>query len=112
MALSTMLVGANFSESNVVVIALMALAFFGKGLAAIGWAVLADTAPENMVGLSGGVFNGIGNIAGIVTPIVIGYVLASTGSFTNALWFVAAHGVLGILAYLGLAGRFERVRVD
>jgi len=111
MALSTLLVGANFSDSNVVVIALMALAFFGKGLAAIGWAVLADTAPENMVGLSGGVFNGIGNIAGIVTPIVIGYVLASTGSFTNALWFVAAHGVLGILAYVGLAGRFERVRV-
>lgn len=109
MALSTMLVGANYSESNTVVIALMALAFFGKGLAAIGWAVLADTAPENMVGLSGGVFNGIGNVAGIVTPIVIGYVVASTGSFSNALWFVAAHGLVGILAYLVLAQRFERV---
>lgn len=112
MALSTLLVGANFADSNVVVIALMAIAFFGKGLAAIGWAVLSDTAPENMVGLSGGVFNGIGNVAGIITPIVIGYVLASTGSFTNALWFVAAHGVLGIAAYVGLAGRFERVRAD
>jgi ACS family glucarate transporter-like MFS transporter len=55
------------------------------------------------------VFNGIGNIAGIITPLVIGYVVASTGSFNNALWFVAAHGVLGIFAYLLLARRFERI---
>ncbi|MFJ4055649.1 hypothetical protein ACIPZC_19645 [Pseudomonas sp. NPDC089743] len=86
----------------------MTLAFFGKGLAAVGWAVLSDVAPKKMVGLCGGVFNGIGNIAGIVTPLVIGYVVASTGAFHNALWFVAAHGVLGIFAYLLLARRFER----
>ena len=79
------------------------------GLAAVGWAVLSDTAPKSMVGLSGGVFNGIGNVAGIVTPLVIGYFVATTGSFHSALWFVAAHGVLGILAYVALAGRFERV---
>ena len=73
--------------------------------------MLADTAPEGMVGLSGGVFNGLGNIAGIVTPLVIGYFVASTGSFAGALWFVAAHGLLGIAAYAWLAGRFERIRI-
>ena len=108
MGLSTSLVLANYVDGNAAVIALMTLAFFGKGLAAVGWAVLSDVAPKKMVGLCGGVFNGIGNIAGIVTPLVIGYVVASTGSFHNALWFVAAHGVLGILAYLLLARRFER----
>ncbi|MFF7710609.1 D-galactonate transporter [Pseudomonas sp. NPDC007930] len=111
MALSMVLVGANFTDANAAVIALMALAFFGKGLAAVGWAVLSDTAPKAMVGLSGGVFNGIGNIAGIVTPVVIGYIVASTGSFNIALWFVAAHGLLGLLAYGLLAGRFERVQL-
>jgi ACS family glucarate transporter-like MFS transporter len=54
------------------------------------------------------VFNGIGNIAGIVTPLVIGYVVTVTGSFNNAL-FVAAHGVLAVVSYLLIATRFERV---
>ncbi|MCD5974784.1 MFS transporter [Pseudomonas phytophila] len=109
MSMSTILVSANFLDANWMVITVMAIAFFGKGLAAVGWAVLSDTAPKNMVGLSGGVFNGIGNIAGIITPLVIGYIVAVTGSFNIALWFVAAHGVLGLLSYGLLAGRFERV---
>jgi nitrate/nitrite transporter NarK len=92
MALSTSLVLANYMDSNAAVIAMMTLAFFGKGLAAVGWAVLSDVAPKKMVGLCGGVFNGIGNVAGIVTPLVIGYVVASTGSFHNALWFMACWG--------------------
>lgn len=112
MAMSTILVSANFLDANWMVITVMAIAFFGKGLAAVGWAVLSDTAPKNMVGLSGGVFNGIGNIAGIITPLVIGYIVAVTGSFNIALWFVAAHGVLGILSYGLLAGRFERVVIE
>ncbi|MCS3471260.1 D-galactonate transporter [Pseudomonas sp. JUb42] len=111
MALAASLVSANFVDANWMVIALMALAFFGKGLAAVGWAVLSDTAPEGMVGLSGGVFNGIGNVAGIVTPLVIGYFVATTGSFNSALWFVAAHSLIGIFAYTVLAGRFERVMI-
>lgn len=110
MALSATLVSANYVDANWMVIALMALAFFGKGLAAVGWAVLSDTAPQNMVGLSGGVFNGIGNTAGIITPVVIGYFVATTGSFNAALWFVAAHGIIAILAYTVIAGRFERVQ--
>ncbi|MBD8496554.1 MFS transporter [Pseudomonas syringae] len=109
MALSATLVSANYVDANWMVIALMALAFFGKGLAAVGWAVLSDTAPQGMVGLSGGVFNGIGNTAGIITPVVIGYFVATTGSFDSALWFVAAHGLVAIFAYTVLAGRFERV---
>ncbi|MBJ3815573.1 MFS transporter [Shimwellia pseudoproteus] len=109
MGLSTCLVFANMVDTNSAVVFLMALAFFGKGFAAIGWAVLSDVAPKNMIGLCGGVFNCIGNIAGIVTPLVIGYVVSVTGSFNLALYFVAAHGVLAIVSYLVIARRFERV---
>ncbi len=91
---------------------LMAMAFFGKGFAAVGWAVLSDVAPKTMIGLCGGVFNGIGNIAGIVTPLVIGYAVTVTGSFNNALWFVAAHGVLAVVSYVLIATRFERVEAQ
>lgn len=87
----------------------MTLAFFGKGLPAIGWAVMSDTAPEKMIGLSRGVFNCLGNVAGIITPVVIGYIVAATGSFNLALWFVGAHGLLGMFGYLVVAGKFERM---
>lgn len=86
------LVLANGASSNGVVIAPMTIAFFGNGLAAVGWAVLADTAPQGMVGPSGGVFNGRGNIAGIVTPLVIGYFVAHTGSFAGTPRFVPRSG--------------------
>ncbi|AFJ46690.1 MFS transporter [Shimwellia blattae] len=109
MGLSTTLVFANVVESDSAVIFLMAMAFFGKGFAAIGWAVISDVAPKNMVGLCGGVFNCIGNIAGIITPMVIGYVVSVTGSFNLALYFVAAHGLLAIISYGLIAGRFERI---
>ncbi|WP_286206379.1 proton-conducting transporter transmembrane domain-containing protein, partial [Escherichia coli] len=42
---------------------LMALAFFGKGFGALGWPVISDTAPKEIVGLCGGVFNVFGNVA-------------------------------------------------
>lgn len=44
----------------------MALAFFGKGFGALGWPVISDTAPKEIVGLCGGVFNVFGNVASIV----------------------------------------------
>ncbi|MES2259917.1 MAG: MFS transporter [Pseudomonadota bacterium] len=111
MALSTSVVAANYVDTNSAVIAIMSLAFFGKGLGAVGWAVVADTAPREMTGLTGGVFNCLGNIAGIVTPIVIGYVLAGTGSFHYALWFVGLHGAIAMLAYGALAGPFRRLEL-
>jgi ACS family glucarate transporter-like MFS transporter len=43
---------------------------------------------------------------------VIGYFVAATGNFNEALWFVAAHGLIGIFAYVVLAGRFERVVIE
>ncbi|NUU67885.1 MFS transporter [Enterobacteriaceae bacterium BIT-l23] len=109
MFLAMGLVLTNFVDANAAVIGLMAVAFFGKGLSAVGWATMSDIAPAGMIGLSGGVFNGLGNIAGIVTPVVIGYVVSTTGSFSDAIWFVALHCLVGLLAYAVIARRFERV---
>ena len=109
MALATTLVACNFVQAEWAVIAIMALAFFGKGLAAIGWAVISDAAPKEITGLTGGMFNAIGNIAGIVTPIVSGYIIVATGAYDGVLLFVAAHAVLAILAYLFLMGPIRRL---
>jgi ACS family glucarate transporter-like MFS transporter len=111
MLLSTTMVLCNVVETQWVVVALMALAFFGKGLGALGWAVVSDTSPRDMAGLSGGVFNTFGNVASITTPIVIGYLINATGSFAAALTFVGVNAVVAVLSYLVLVGEIRRLEI-
>lgn len=106
--LTSVMIGCNYVDTDWIVVALMSLAFFGKGFGSLGWTVVADTAPRSMVGLTGGVFNAIGNTAGITTPVVIGYILGTTGSFHQALVFVGLHGVVAVASYWLLVGRIER----
>ncbi|MEB3767739.1 MFS transporter [Acinetobacter sp. MD2] len=112
MLLSTSMVICNYVGSDVLVIVFMSLAFLGKGIGALGWAVMSDMAPKEMSGLSGGLFNMFGNISGIVTPIAIGYILATTKSFNGALIYVAIHAVLAIFSYLFIVGKIQRVELQ
>lgn len=109
MLMSTSMIACNYIQADMLVVAVMSLAFFGKGMGALGWAVVADTSPKEAGGLSGGLFNTFGNAAGITTPIVIGYILQATGSFAGALVFVGAHAALAIISYLVIVGDIKRV---
>jgi ACS family glucarate transporter-like MFS transporter/ACS family D-galactonate transporter-like MFS transporter len=111
MLLSMVIIGCNYVSTDWIVIALMALAFFGKGIGALGWAVIADTAPREAMGLSGSIFNMFGNIAGIVTPIVIGYIVNVSHSFNGALIFVGAHGLIAVICYLVIVKDIKRVEL-
>lgn len=111
MLLATAILACVWAEQEWLVVTLMAIAFFGKGVASLGWAVMADVAPKQLAGLSGGVFNMFGNIAGIVTPIVVGYIVAATGSFDLALAFVAIHCLLTIVAYVWIVGPIRRLEL-
>ncbi|SEK60811.1 MFS transporter, ACS family, glucarate transporter [Roseateles sp. YR242] len=111
MLLSTSMVACNYVDVQSLVVAIMALAFFGKGLGALGWAVVSDTSPKEIAGLSGALFNTFGNIAGITTPIVIGYIVQTTHSFNGALVFVGAHAVIAVVSYLLVVGEIKRVQL-
>jgi ACS family glucarate transporter-like MFS transporter len=110
--LSVSMVACNYVESSAAVILFMSLAFFGKGIGALGWAVIADTSPKTVTGLCGGLFNTFGNVAGITTPIAIGYILEATGSFNWALVYVSAHAALAIASYLLVVGEIKRVELQ
>lgn len=114
MAIGCSLVLSAFIESNTAIVFLMALAFFGKGAAAGAgtWAIISDTAPREAVGLAGAIFNCVGNIGGIVTPIVFGYIVHATGGYTVGLYFVAAHCLVAALVYLLFMGKIERVKMS
>jgi ACS family glucarate transporter-like MFS transporter len=99
----------NYTDVQWIVVALMALAFFGKGVGALGWAVMSDAAPKEITGLAGGVFNMCGNLSSITTPIIIGAIIQTTGSFNGALVFVAANAVLAAVSYLVIVGEIKRM---
>ena len=109
MILATAIIGCVFVDAEWLVVLLMAVAFFGKGVASLGWAVMSDVSPKEAAGVASGMFNMFGNCAGIVTPIAIGYIVAATGSFDWALVFVGAHCLLTIFAFLVIAGPLRRL---
>lgn len=111
MLLSMSMILCNYVEAQWLVVVIMALAFFGKGIGALGWAVISDTAPREIAGLSGGLFNMFGNISSITTPIVIGYIIQSTGSFNGALIFIGANAFVAILSYLVIVGEIKRLQL-
>ncbi|MGY3696233.1 ACS family glucarate transporter-like MFS transporter [Bradyrhizobium sp. USDA 3240] len=111
MLLSMVIIACNYVDSQALVIGFMALAFFGKGIGALGWAVVSDTSPKEAGGVSGGLFNTFGNLSSITTPIIIGYILAATGSFNGALVFVGANALVAAIAYLFIVGEIKRVQL-
>lgn len=111
MLMSMVMIGCNYVESEWLVVGLMSFSFFGKGLGALGWAVLADTAPKEISGIAGGLFNMFGNLSGIVTPIAIGYIIKTTGSFNGALVFVGAHALLAVVSFLFIVQDIKRVQL-
>ena len=111
LSLATSMVLANYVDTEWLIVSIMALAFFGKGLGALGWAVVADTSPKQISGLSGGIFNTFGNIASITTPIVIGYIINATGSFRMALVYVAINAAVAVFSYLVIVGPIRRIEL-
>jgi ACS family glucarate transporter-like MFS transporter len=109
MLVALAILGCNYTESNTLILMLMSIAFFGKGVGALGWAVVADVAPRDCAGLSGGIFNMFGNLSSIITPIVIGLVLKETGSFDLVLALVAASALAAALCFLFLVGQIKRL---
>jgi ACS family glucarate transporter-like MFS transporter len=108
MLLAMSMIVCNYVDADWLVVLVMSLAFFGKGVGALGWAVVADTSPKEAGGMSGALFNTFGNTAGITTPIVIGYILQETGSFAGALVFVGANAAVTVLCYMLMVGEIKR----
>jgi ACS family glucarate transporter-like MFS transporter len=112
MLLSMSMIFCNYTGVEWLVIAFMAVSYFGKGIGALGWAVNADTAPKEITGLSGALFNTCGNLSSIVTPIAIGYIIGATGSFNWALIFVSIHAFLAIVSYIFVVGKIQRFELS
>lgn len=109
--LASTIITANYCDNNLVIILIMSVAFFAQGMTGLGWTVISDIAPKNLMGLTGGVFNFAANLAGIITPMVIGFIVHATGSFVGALAYIASVGLLGAISYIFILGDVRRIEL-
>jgi len=112
--LASTIIAANYVPAghNGLVIGVMSVAFFGQGLTNLGWTVLSDIAPKQVIGLTAGIFNFSANLAGILTPVVIGVALGVSGSFVGPLIYIAAVALLGAFSYVVILGDIHRLELD
>lgn len=114
MLLAATIVLANYIPAgrNGLVILVMSIAFFGQGMTNLGWTVVSDIAPKRLIGLTGGIFNFSANLAGIVTPLVIGIAFQMTHSFVGPLAYIAVVALVGAVAYSVVLGDIHRLEIS
>jgi ACS family glucarate transporter-like MFS transporter len=108
---STTIILGNYVQSDAVVVLVMSIAFFAKGIGNLGWCIVGDVSPKEIMGISGGIFNLCGNLASIVTPIAIAVIVTQMGSFDLALVYVGALALIGALSYLVIVGPLKRLEL-
>jgi ACS family D-galactonate transporter-like MFS transporter len=113
MLLASTIVAANYvpTGSDGLVILIMSIAFFGQGMTNLGWTVVSDIAPKKLIGLTSGIFNFSANMAGILTPLVIGIAFELTGSFVGPLVYIGVVALVGAFSYSVILGDIHRLDV-
>ena len=66
--------------------------------------ILQSCAPPRAIGLWTGVYNFIGNIAGILSPLITGLLIEKTGSYTPPFFLAATLIALGPIALWSIVG--------
>jgi ACS family D-galactonate transporter-like MFS transporter len=103
---------ANWTSSNTLVIFVLSFAFFAQGMSSTNWVVISEIAPKQLIGMTGSIISFASNLAGIITPITIGFIVQSTGSFAWALGFCGLVSLVGVFAYTVILGKIERLHID
>jgi ACS family D-galactonate transporter-like MFS transporter len=71
--------------------------------------ILQSCAPPDEVGLWTGVYNFVGNIAGILSPLITGFLIAKTGSYAPPFILAAGLIAIGPLAFWLIVGQLTAV---
>lgn len=69
--------------------------------------ILQSCAPHNEVGLWTGVYNFVGNVAGILSPLMTGFLIEKSGSYTPPFVLAAGMIALGPLAFWLIVGQLR-----
>jgi MFS family permease len=89
------------AASNVMAVTFVTLAMVSGSLCAgLFWALASAIAPANCTASAGSMANFGGYLGGALVPMVTGFIVQATGSFTPALLLGGAIGLISSLCYL------------
>ncbi|MGY5778437.1 MFS transporter [Rhizobium sp. LEGMi135b] len=83
-----------------------------SGLAAAapaGWSIPALIAPKGGAATVGGIMNFLNSVTGIAAPIITGFIVGATQSFSRAFLLAGAMLAIGIVSYVFVLGRIEPI---
>ncbi len=110
MACGLGILGAAHAHTAAVALFWISMALGGLAAAApVAWTVPSLIAPREGVGSVAGIANFCGQIGGISAPIVTGFIVQRTHSFSSAFVTATVVLLLGIFGYVVLLGRMEPV---
>ena len=92
------------AQTAAILIAVSAF-FWGSALPPL-FALSLQILPPRAVASGVGVFNGIGNIIGALSPLVMGALISHTGSFNAGLMVLVGSAIVGSFAMVPLIKRF------
>src|SRR5260370_37912147 len=99
---------AALAEDQVLAMSLLILAAFIYGLFSSNlWAITQTLAGTIAAGKWTGLQNGAGNLAGIVAPVVTGYIVDRTGKVYLAFVWVCVNLLISALSYLVIVRRVQ-----
>ncbi|WP_272674122.1 MULTISPECIES: MFS transporter [unclassified Providencia] len=80
-------------------VALMTFGIFFLYLSATTyWAILQDTVAKNNIGAVGGFVHAMANVAGILGPIITGYIIEWSGMYSIAFFVAGGIGIVGAIS--------------
>jgi ACS family D-galactonate transporter-like MFS transporter len=82
-----------YVHDAVIVVVLLSTTLFFQRWCGMYWVIPSALAGRDKSGFLGGCMNLGGNIAGICTPLIVGFIVQATGSYFLALMYFAAAGV-------------------
>jgi MFS transporter, ACS family, D-galactonate transporter len=82
-----------YTSDAILVVVLLSSTLFFLRWCGMYWVIPAALAGRERAGFLGGCMNLSGNIAGITTPLIVGFIVQATGSYFLALMYFAAAGV-------------------
>jgi len=109
MLLSSVIIVAVFTTNPVVAVILLTISYTSIISASTGiWAIPGDIAQnKNQVGRIGAIQNTFSNIAGIVAPIITGYIFGITHSFVIPLIISGVLAIIGAMSYWFIVGELK-----
>ena len=110
MSLGLAVFGAAFTTRPEIAIVWISIALAGLASAApVGWSIPSLISPTGGTGTVGGIMNFVNNLMGAVAPIVTGFIVGVTGSFSGAFLVAGIALVIGLFAYIVMLGRIEPI---